>query len=217
MNVRLVLADDHQILREGLRSLLSDQPGVEVVGEACDGPGAVQLAKDLSPDVVLMDISLGHTSGLDAARAIRAECPSVRIVALSVHSDEPFVSGMFEAGAVGFVVKGSSFREVIEALQVVMKGQTYLSPSVATVLVNKAIGPRDADRPNGARPLSSREREVLELLASGKSTKQAAYQMEISTRTVETHRQHIMEKLGIDNLAALTKYAIREGLTDLEE
>ena len=217
MTIRLLLVDDHEVLREGLCLLFRDQQDIEVVGQASDGNRAIQLAKELSPDIILMDITMGEPSGIDATKKLRTECPSAKIIALSVHSTDPFVSSMLEAGASGYVVKGSSFREILEAIRVVLQGQTYLSPAVAGALVDKLVHPLGAKQPDGTRSLSPREREVLQLLAAGKSTKQVAYETGISVRTVETHRQHIMEKLGIDNLVELTKYAIREGLADLEE
>jgi DNA-binding NarL/FixJ family response regulator len=217
MPVRVMLADDHQILREGLSALLASQPDIEVVGEASDSMTAIRLAHELSPDVALMDINMGEPNGIEAARTIRAECPAVKIIALSVHGDEPFVSSMLKAGANAYVVKGSSFREVVEAIHVVMEGQTYLSPAVTGSLVDRAVRPATNGHPDGVRALSAREREVLRLLASGMSTKQTAHELSISVRTVETHRHHIMEKLEIDNLPGLTKYAIREGLSELTD
>ena len=217
MSIRLLLVDDHEVLREGLCSLFRNEQDIEIVGQAGDGSSAIQLARELSPDVILMDITMGEPSGVDATKKLRTECPSVKIIALSVHGTDPFVSGMLEAGASGYVVKGSSFREIVDAIRAVMQGQTYLSPAIAGALVDKLVHPRGAKRPDGTRSLSPREREVLQLLAAGKSTKEVAHETGISARTVETHRQHIMEKLGIDNLVGLTKYAIREGLADLKE
>lgn len=216
MTIRMLLVDDHQVLREGLCALLSDEPGIEVIGEAADGDSAVRLAKELSPDVILMDITLGKPSGIDATRTIRAECPSVKIVALSVHGEEPFVSGMLEAGANGYVVKGSSFREVIEAVRAAMQGRTYLSPAITGDLITRLVHPEGTAPHGDFGALSPREREVLQLVAAGKSTKQTAQDLGISVRTVETHRRHIMEKLHVDNLPGLTKYAIREGMATLE-
>jgi len=216
MTIRMLLVDDHQLLREGLCALLSDEPEMEVIGEAADGDSAVRLAKELSPDVILMDITIGKASGIDVTRTIRAECPSVKIVALSVHDQEPFVTEMLEAGANGYVVKGSSFREVVEAVRVAMQGRTYLSPAITGDLITRLVHP-EGTAPHGDFPaLSPREREVLQLVAAGKSTKQTAQDLGISVRTVETHRRHIMEKLHVDSLPGLTKYAIREGMATLE-
>ena len=217
--IRIVLADDHEFLREGMRALLAGEPDIEVVGEAADGDTVVRLARELAPDLVLMDITLGDTSGVRATREIRAACPAVKVLALSVISSGPFVSGMLEAGASGYVVKGASFREIVEAIRVVMRGQSYLSPAVTGVLVEQFIHPEEAPHHNGngTMLLSPREREVLQLLASGRSTKEIAQQVGISVRTVDTHRHHIMQKLDIDNLAGLTKYAIRTGMASLDD
>ena len=217
MTTRIILADDHEVLREGLCSLFRSQQNIEIVGQAGDGRTAIQLAKELSPDIVIMDITMGEPSGIDATKKLRIECPSVKIIALSVHGTDPFVSSMLAAGASGYVVKGSPFQEVLEAVHAVMEGRTYLSPAIAGVLVDKLVRPRSAHPPEGPRTLSPREREVLQLLAAGKTSKQVAKETGISVRTVETHRENIMKKLGIDHVAGLTKYAIREGLTELEE
>ncbi len=215
--IRVLLADDHQFLREGLRALLTGEPDIEVVGEAADGETVVHLARELRPDLVLMDITMGETSGVRATREIRATNPEVRIVALSVISDGPFVSGMLEAGVSGYLVKGSSFREIAEAIRTVMRGQTYLSPAVTGGIVEKIVHAGDAPAPGGVALLSPREREVLQLLAAGSSTKEIAQRIDISIRTVDTHRHHIMQKLDIDNVAGLTKYAIRMGLATLND
>lgn len=216
MKTRVLLADDHKIMREGLRSLLAVSPGVEVVGEAGDGRSAVQLALKLSPDVVVMDIGMPDLNGVDATRQIKARSPKIKVIALSLHSDERFISGMFKAGASGYLLKDGAFEELARAIRTVADGHTYLCSRITKTVVRDYLRAVPAVAVTGGPSLSEREREVLQLIAEGKSTKEIAGQLDVSVKTVETHRARIMERLGVHSVAELTKYAVREGLTSLE-
>lgn len=215
MSIRVVLADDHRMIREGLRSLLAKLPGLEMVGEAEDGRATVALARELSPDVIVMDIGMPDLNGVEATRQIVAFAPKVKVIALSMHSDARFVSEMLKAGAVGYLLKDSAFEELARAIRAVTAGQTYLSPGVAGVMVKDYLSQVAGNRPVEVSELTPREREVLQLVAEGKSTKEIADRLQISPKTADTHRQQIMNKLHLRSVAALTKYAIRAGITEL--
>ncbi len=216
MNIRVLLSDDHRIVREGLRTLLDKESDIEVVGEAEDGRSTLELAKKLKPQVVVMDISMPDLNGMDATRKIIEEAPGVKVLTLSMHTDQRFVERMLEAGATGYLAKDCAFEELARAIRTLVGNETYLSPSIADTLRRdylRQIGKADT---SGLSALTTRERETLQLLAEGKTTKEIAVHLEVSVKTIETYRQHIMQKLHLDGLAALTKYAIREGLTSLE-
>jgi DNA-binding NarL/FixJ family response regulator len=212
VSVGILLADDHKIIRDGLRSLLARQSDMEVVGEAEDGRTAVQLARELSPTIVVMDIAMPDLNGVEATRQLLEMKPGIKVVALSMSSDGPVVRRMFQAGAVGYLLKDCAFEELVKAIRTVLAGQTYLSPDIANVLV-QCMSSGEAVV---ASPLTAKEREVLQLIAEGKSTKEAAVVLTVSVKTIDTHRQHIMDKLDIHNVAELTRYAIREGLTSAD-
>ena len=216
MKTRILLADDHKIIRDGLRSLIEKHPEMEVVGEAENGRTTVKLALELEPDVVIMDISMPDLNGIDATQQIVADVPDVKVIALSMHSDKRFVVGMFKAGACGYLLKDCAFDELEQAINTVLSDQTYLSPKIATVVIKNYVPHVSAQNTSAFSILSAREREVLQLLAEGKSTKQIASDLYLSIKTIETYRQKIMDKLDIHNLADLIKFAIREGLTSLE-
>ena len=214
MTIKILLAEDHQILREGLVALLEKEPGLQVVGEAEEGNHAVRLAEKLRPDLVIMDISLPGLNGIDATRQIIAQNSGVRVIALSVHADRRFVKGMLQAGASGYLLKFSASQELIKAIQLVMSGRVYLSPEIAGVVVEDYTSPEpDA---SAFTVLSLREREVLQLFAEGRSPREIADDLCLSLKTVEGYRRQVMEKLGFKSFADLVKYAIREGLTSLE-
>ncbi len=215
MGCRILLADDHKIVRDGLRSLLEKQPGMDVVAEADNGRTTVRLARELLPDLVIVDIGMPGLNGIEATRQIVAENPRIRVVALSMHSDRRFVAQMFKAGASAYLLKDCAFEELAQAVQVVLAGRTYLSPQVAGTVVEDYIRHLAATDGSGFSVLTAREREVLQLLAEGNSTKQIANSLHVSMKTVETHRQQIMNKLNVQSVADLVKYAIREGLTSL--
>jgi DNA-binding NarL/FixJ family response regulator len=216
MQIKVLLADDHGIVREGLRTLIEKEPNMEVVGEAPDGRTAVTLARKLSPHVVIMDIGMPDLLGVEATRQITALAPSVKVVALSMHSDKRYVSEMLKAGAAGYLLKDAAFEELVGAINTVLSGKTYLSPAVTDVVVDEYVRHRQPPGESSFSVLTPKEREVLQLLAEGHSTKEVAARLNVSVKTVETHRQHIMEKLDIHSIAELTKYAIREGLTSLD-
>ena len=216
MSIRILLADDHKITRQGLRSLLDKQSDMEVVAEAEEGRTTVRLVRELLPDVVIMDVSMPDLNGMEAARQITREFGNVRIVALSMHSDSLFVTEMLKSGASGYLLKDCAFEELARAIRAVVAGKTYLSPSISGVVVDDYLHRLSKADFSGLDILTSREREVLQLLAEGKSTKQIALKLHISVKTVETHRRQIMNKLDIHTVAELTKYAIRKGLTSLE-
>lgn len=213
MKRRIILVDDHQLLRAGLRTLLSKERDLEIVAEASDGREAVKLVAKHSPDVVVMDIGMPNLNGIEATRQIREIAPRTRVVALSMHSGAQFVSRMLEAGASAYLLKDSAHEELLHAVRAVTAGQVYLSPAITGVVVDDYV--RRAGTTTAGPVLTTREREVAQLLAEGRSTKEIAGQLSVSVKTIETHRQHIMEKLKIGSIAELTKYAIREGLTEL--
>jgi len=210
------LADDHRIMRDGLRGLINSQPGMEVIGEAADGRTTVELARTLAPDVVIMDIGMPDLNGIEATRQIVAQVPTVKVIALSMHSDGRFVHGMLSAGASGYLLKDCAFEELARAIQAVAANRVYLSPGIAGLVVKEYVGRLPAATLPATASLTGREREVLQLLAEGWSTKDMAAHLHLSVKTVETHRQQIMNRLGLYSVAELTKYAIAEGLTSLE-
>src|SRR6266850_1625131 len=214
--MRILIADDHEMFRQGLRLLLDSQPDVEVVAETGDGRAAVALASEHLPDIVVMDVSMPDLNGIDATRQIIANAPhgkAPKVIALSAHADEHFAEQMLAAGASGYVVKHAAFPEMMEALSAVMAGKIYLSPTLPSTV--KQQGTTDPAA-SGAHKLSPREREILQLLAEGKAMKEIASVLGVSIKTVETHRRTMMSKLGLYSVAELTKYAIREGVTSLE-
>jgi DNA-binding NarL/FixJ family response regulator len=216
MKTRIMLADDHRIMREGLKSLLNDEPEMEVIGEAENGRKAIEMADELSPDVVVMDIGMPELNGIEATRRIVQDHPHTKVVALSMHSDRRFMSEILKAGASGYLLKDGAFEELAGAIRTVMSQKMYLSPRIADVVVEDYVRHLPRAEPSVFAALTPREREVLQLLSEGKATKQAAACLHVSVKTVETHRRQIMTKLDIHSVAELTKYAIREGLTTVE-
>jgi len=216
MSVKIILADDHRIMREGLHALLDKQSGMEVIAEAEDGRTTVELVHELKPDVVVIDISMPDLNGIDATRQIISASPHIKVIALSMHSDRKFVREMLAAGASGYLLKDSAFEELGAALAAVINNQTYLSPKIADTVVRDYLGKIDTTESKTSPSLTHREREVLQLLAEGRTTKEIASKLCVSVKTIETHRKQIMDKVGINSVAELTKYAIREGLTSLE-
>jgi two-component system response regulator NreC len=215
MSMKILIADDHGVVRQGLKVLIENESDLEVVGEAEDGLMATELAKQLSPDLILMDISMPNLNGLDAARLILKENPDVKIIALSVRSDKHFVIEMLEAGARGYVLKSYLFDEVLRAIRSVGSNGRYLSPMITDVVLSDYISRIAADGLDKDR-LTERERQVLQLLAEGQSTKQVASRLHVSAKTADSNRRQIMNKLDIHSIAELTKYAIREGITSTE-
>jgi len=213
MSIRIVLADDHALVRHGIGQALQQEQGMEIVGQASDGRSTITMARELVPDVVVMDISMPDLNGIDAAREIRKETPDVKVVALSMHTTLKHITEMFRAGAAGYLLKGCDFAELVRAIRTVADGKTYISPSISTAFVTDLLHTEEQTRPTAFSFLTQREREVLQLLSEGKTTKQIAIRLHISPKTVEAHRLRLMNKLEIDNVAQLTKYAIREGLT----
>lgn len=216
MTTRVLLVDDHKIVRDGLRAILDKEPGIEVIGEAQDGRSAIELARELVPEVVVMDIAMPDMNGIEATRRICADSPA-RVIALSFYSDKRYVENMLDAGAVGYVHKGAAGDELLRAVQAVMQGKNYLSPEVTGAVVESYVGRKKGRGGTAYTVLGPREREVLQLLAEGKTSPQIGRCLSIATKTVETHRRNITKKLDLHSVAELTKYAIRQGLTSAEE
>jgi DNA-binding NarL/FixJ family response regulator len=215
MSIKVLIADDHQIIREGLHAMLEKEPGIEVVGEAENGRIALRMARELIPDVIIMDVAMPDLNGIEATRQIVAEFSTVKVIALSMHDDRRFVLNMFKAGAKGYMLKDCAFNDLAKAIRVVVANKTYLSSEIADIVVRDYLCSAPSKESSAFHLLSSREREVLQLLAEGEGTNQIAEKLHISSKTVETYRSQIMAKLKIRSVAELTKYAIREGLTML--
>ena len=213
--IRILLADDHTILRSGIRSLLEDEPGLSVIGEAEDGRTAVAMACQLKPDVVIMDIAMPLLNGLEATRQIKSQCPGVKVLILSMHDNEEYIRQVLEAGAMGYILKDAAARELISAIQSVYRGEAVLSPAVTRLVIEDYL------RWGGARPqeeidgLSPREREVLQLIAEGYTNKQIAEILSISIKTVQAHRNNLMQKLDLHDRGELIKYAIQKKIIEI--
>jgi DNA-binding NarL/FixJ family response regulator len=211
---RVLLADDHKILRQGLRTLLEREKDIQIVGEADNGRSSVKLTGELAPDVVIMDVAMPDLNGIDATRRITQADPRTRVLALSMHSDGRYVRGMLQAGARGYILKDCAAEELTHAIRTVMAGQVYVSPGVTGTIVNDYV--RQLTAADQPAILTRREREVLQLLAEGGSTANIAAGLHLSVKTIETHRKRIMDKLDLRSIAELTKYAIREGITTVD-
>jgi len=216
MSLRILLADDHGIIRQGLRSLLEKQPDMQVVAEAEDGRAALSLVRELVPDIVVMDITMPNLNGVEATGRIVREFPGVKVIALSIHSNRRFVADMLKAGASGYVLKECLFDELVQPIRTVTAGGIYLSPRITGVVVDDYVSRLSATADSHLTILTAREREVLQLLAEGKSTKQIALGLHVSSKTIEANRRRVMEKLNAHSIAELTKYAVREGITPLD-
>jgi DNA-binding NarL/FixJ family response regulator len=215
MSTKIVVVDEHKILREGLSTLIAKQPDMEIIGEATDGREALQLVEKLTPDLILMDVTMPNLNGIEATRKIKSKNPDIEIIALSLHSDRRYVLGMIDAGASGYLLKECAFEELVRAINTVMAKKKYLSPGISDILIEEYVKKNTQEKPTIYSKLTPREREILQLIAEGKNTKEIAGYLFISVKTVETHRRHIKRKLRVDSVAELTKIAIKEGLTVL--
>src|SRR5690554_787646 len=214
MIIKVLIADDHQLSREGLVNLISSAPDIEVIGEAKDGLEATKQAKKLNPDLILIDIGMPVMNGIEATKTIKRDDPQIKIIAVSMHSDRQFVKGVLEAGADGYLLKNCTYRQLIDAIQSVVSGKKYLSDDITEMVIQGYLDPEEEIE--NKNDLSERELEVLKLYAEGKSTREISERLFISVKTVGTHKQHIFEKLGIKSNADMIKYAIREGLIQLQ-
>ena len=211
-DLKILLIDDHTLIRSGIRALL-EKARVTVVGEAGDATEAARLASDLSPDVILMDVNMPNMNGIEGVRQIIAEQPAARVLMLSMHAEEQYVFESLRAGACGYVLKDAAFSDLVNAIRTVASGRTYLAPGLADLVTADYIRrARGEVEPSGLDKLSARERQVLQLVAAGHSSAEIGGLLHISGRTVDTHRLHIMDKLGLRSIAELTKFAIKNGL-----
>ncbi|AGF77135.1 CheY-like receiver and HTH DNA-binding domain-containing response regulator [Desulfocapsa sulfexigens DSM 10523] len=213
MTIKIIVVDDHKIVRDGLCSLIEGLSGYTIVGRAENGRQAIEVARREKPDIVIMDVSMPEMNGIDATSSIMEERPSCKIIVLSMHSDKRFITGALQAGASGFLLKECAFQELNQALDAVRSGQTYLSPKIAGTVVHdyrRRLLSEDKEK-----ALTTKEREVLQLIAEGRSTKEIADRLFVSIKAIEGRRRRLMEKLQITTMAGLVKYAIREGLTEL--
>ena len=214
--ISVILVDDHVIMRDGLRHLLDQESDIDVVGEADNGRDAVKIALEKNPEIIIMDVAMQDMNGIEATRQIKKENPNIKIIALSMHSERQIVVGIFRAGASGYLLKDSTSVELVEAIRTVYLGGKYISQKISDIVLQEISNIKKETEEIGSDILTNRESEILQLIAEGNSTKRIAEVLFISPKTVESHRANIMEKLNIHNLPELTKYAIRAGLTSLD-
>ena len=213
MTIKVLIADDHQIVRESLRALLEKEPGITVVGEAGEGRTALRLARELLPDVIIMDVGMPELNGIEATRQVAAEFPEIKVIALSMHNDRRFVLNMLKAGARGYLLKDCASQNLIKAIRLVMANKTYISHEIADLVVKDYLATTGPVEESSSALLTAREIEVLQLIVEGRTNSKIAEALKVSIKTVESHRHTIMLKLDIKSIAELTKFAIREGLT----
>jgi two-component system response regulator NreC len=216
MTIRIQLADDHMITREGLKSLIQNENHMEIVAEVDNGRSAVEKAVSLIPDVIIMDINMPGLNGIDATKQILAQHPQIKIIALSMFSERRYVIGMLKAGVSGYLLKDCAFNELLNAIETVLKGSRYLGQQITDIVMDDLLNDRPAKELSLNTSLSGREREVLQMIAEGTSSIQIATRLHVSEKTISTHRRKIMTKLNIHSIAGLTKFAIREGMTSLD-
>lgn len=215
MRIKILVADDHKIMREGLKSILEKNPDMFVAGEASNGVEAADLAREINPDIIIMDINMPDLNGIEATARIIAETPGTRILALSMYADRGFLIKMLKAGAKGYLLKDCASDELTSAIKVILKNRIYISPSLVDDMVRDYVQLTDTVDLSAFSILTPRERDVLQKLSEGKSTKEIAFDLNLSIKTIETFRLKIQEKIGLRSIAELTKYAVREGLTSL--
>ncbi len=215
MKPSIVLADDHQIFREGIKSMIHKKNCGEVIAEAANGKHALQLVCEFNPSIVIMDVSMPDMNGIEATKHILKERPHTKVIALSMHSDKQKVLEMISAGAMGYLLKDCSFNDIEHAIDAVLFGKTYISPTIGGDILRESIEQLKANNQQLKSPLTTAEREILQLIAEGNSNKEIAELLSASVKTIETHRQHLMDKLNLHTIAELTKYAVREGITSL--
>jgi len=217
MSIKVLLADDHEIFREGIHALLDKEPDIDVVGGARNGRETIRLVQELHPDIVVMDITMPDLNGIEATHQIRKKFPDTKILCLSMHSDRKFVLEMFRAGAAAYLLKNCAFRELIQAIHAVAANHSYVSPEITHVIIDESLANQKAEAISSIRSqLTQKELQVLQLIAEGNNIKEIALFLNKSAKTIETHRRRIMKKLNIHNTAGLIKYAISEGLTSLD-
>lgn len=216
-SIRVLIADDHDIVRSGIRLMLMAEDDIEIIGEAADGSEAVNLVRELRPDVVVMDVQMPGMSGIEATRLIREVCPDCAVLALTIHEDEVYFFQMLDAGVLGYVPKRAAPDDLVRAIRVVHKGQVFLYPSMASTLVADYLSRLEKGEAETQDPLTAREQEILTLIAEGLLNREIAERLTISVKTVERHRENIMNKLNLHSRTELVKYAIRKGLIDLEQ
>lgn len=214
MKIKVLIADDHQLFREGLVNLLFSAPDIEVIAQAEDGVQAIEKAKHYKPDVILIDIAMPNMNGIEATRKLKKELPEIKIIAVSMHSDRQYVKGILEAGADGYLLKNCTYRQLTDAIQSVNIGKKFLSEDITELVINGYLNYSENDS-DGYSDLSQREQEIFQLFAEGKSTREIAEKLFISVKTVGTHKQHIFEKLELKTNADIVKYALKKGLIQL--
>jgi two-component system nitrate/nitrite response regulator NarL len=214
--IRLLLVDDHPVVRRGMRSCLEGIRHVEIVDEAVDGKEAVEKVRKLSPDIVLMDIDMPNMNGLEATKLVREEFPDTRVLILSIHTNKEYVLQIIRSGAQGYVLKDTAPADLVRAIESVDSGEPFFSPDISQIVLNQYLEEAGADSAGDAVKLTTRERQVLAMIAGGQSNKEMANQLNVGVRTIETHRERVMNKLDIHSVAGLTKYAITNGIVKLE-
>ena len=215
--IKVLVADDHTILRQGIKSLLANEEEIEVIGEAKNGREALAIIEETLPDVILMDIAMPGLNGLEATRRIKKKFPRMKVLVLTMYTNEEYIFQILNAGANGYLVKETAFQDLISAIKAVYKNEAFMSPSISKKVINSYIKRAQNDEKQTCEILTTREREILQLIVEGNSSKKIAEILFISPKTVETHRTHIMDKLNIHNRTGLVKYAIRKGIVDVDK